>query len=410
MIAISRPIAHARRARTLAAGSASWLAIVRWPAALAAIELALLLIVLGLGAAAVLAVLGGVEGAAGWGGLAALLAADAITVPSMLGARRLVLHVDGLARPFDLRGAASRYPRSHAVLPFLVLRRAGVHRVRGVVYASHDGRDLKLDVYLPASMPSTPRPAIIQVHGGGFCTGSRREAMPLLTHLAVNGWVGFSIDYRLSPKATFPDHLVDVKRAIAWVREQAPAYGVDDSFIAITGGSAGATLATLAALTPGDRTLQPGFERAATSVAALVALVALYGAYDLLEEDGAKTTGLMRALERLVFKARRAEAPARFREASPLYRVQPAAPPAFVIHGDIDTIIPAEQARRFVRQLRGVSRNPVLHAQVPGGHHIFDAVPSWRTIAVVEAIERFLWAVRHDSLGADYQHLPSAPN
>ena len=384
---------NARRA----AASASWLGIVRWPAALAAIELAPLLIVLSLGAAILLAALDGLEGAAGWGGLGALLVADAMTVPSMLGARRLVLHVDGLARPFDPREAASRHPRSHAVLPFLMLRRAGVQRVHGVVYASHGGRDLKLDVYLPASPASAPRPAIVQVHGGAFCGGSRREGMPLLAHLAANGWVGFSIDYRLSPKATFPDHLVDVKRAIAWVREHAPAYGVDASFIAITGGSAGATLATLAALTAGDPTLQAGFDRADTSVAALVAL---YGAYDLLDEEGANPAFAMRALERLVFKARRAEAPALFRAASPLHRVHPDAPPAFVIHGDIDTIVPGAQARRFVRRLRAVSRNPVLHTEVAGGHHVFDAVPSWRTIAVVEAIERFLWAVRHDTLRA----------
>ena len=105
--------------------------------------------------------------------------------------------------------------------------------------------------------------------------------MPLLTHLAANGWVGFSIDYRLSPRATFPDHLVDVKRAIAWVREHADTYAVDPSFIAITGGSAGATLATLAALTPGDAALQPGFEHADTSVAVFVALYGLYGALTL---------------------------------------------------------------------------------------------------------------------------------
>ena len=94
---------NARRA----AASASWLGIVRWPAALAAIELAPLLIVLSLGAAILLAALDGLEGAAGWGGLGALLVADAMTVPSMLGARRLVLHVDHpLAGPY--RAAVDR--------------------------------------------------------------------------------------------------------------------------------------------------------------------------------------------------------------------------------------------------------------------------------------------------------------
>ena len=132
--------------------------------------------------------------------------ADAITAAALLRSRRRLLDVDGLARPLDPAGAASRYPRSHALLPLLMLRRRGVKRIRGVVYASPAGRPLNLDVYLPASVATTRRPGIIQVHGGGFSSGSRREAMPLLTHLAANGWVGFSIDYRLSPRATFPDH------------------------------------------------------------------------------------------------------------------------------------------------------------------------------------------------------------
>src|SRR5205823_6138813 len=137
----------------------------------------------------------------------------------------------------------------------------------------------------------------------------------------------------LSPRATFPDQLVDVKRAIAWVREHADAYAVDPSFIAITGGSAGATLATLAALTPGEAALQPGFEHADTSVAAFVAL---HGVYDLLDEEDLRPSVVMNALERRVFKARCREAPDLFRAASPLYHAHAQAPPAFVIHGDID--------------------------------------------------------------------------
>ncbi|MGH3393021.1 MAG: alpha/beta hydrolase fold domain-containing protein, partial [Actinomadura sp.] len=55
--------------------------------------------------------------------------------------------------------------------------------------------------------------------------------------------------YRLSPKATWPDHLIDVKRAIAWYREHAAAYGGDPDFLVVTGGSAGGHLAAMAALT-----------------------------------------------------------------------------------------------------------------------------------------------------------------
>src|SRR5439155_1458730 len=197
------------------------------------------------------------------------LVADATAIRGLVSSRRMPLTFGGAARVLPATPAISRYPRSHAALPTRVARRPGVRRARDVVYACPDGTPLKLDICTPALPSPRPLPAIVQVHGGGFVTGSRREALPLVTHLAANGWATFSIDYRLSPRATFPDHLVDVKRAIAWVRENADAYGVDPSFVAVTGGSAGATLAALAALTANDETLQPGFEDADTSVAAV---------------------------------------------------------------------------------------------------------------------------------------------
>jgi acetyl esterase/lipase len=96
----------------------------------------------------------------------------------------------------------------------------------------------------------------------------------------------------------------------------------------------------------------------------------------------------------LVFKATRTERPDLFRDASPIYRVHPDVPPFFVIHGQHDSMIPVEEAHRFVERLRQTSRNPVLYAEMRGGQHAFDVIPSWRTIPVLDAIERFLRTVR----------------
>ena len=94
---------------------------------------------------------------------------------------------------------------------------------------------------------------LFQIHGGGWVIGSKNEqALPLMYHLARAGWVCVSVDYRLSPQATFPDHLVDCKRALAWVREHVAEYGGDPDFVVVTGGSAGGHLAALVALTPND--------------------------------------------------------------------------------------------------------------------------------------------------------------
>jgi acetyl esterase/lipase len=231
----------------------------------------------------------------------------------------------------------------------------------------------------------------VQVHGGAWVVGSRREqGIPLLTHLAANGFVGMNIDYRLSPWAQWPDHVVDVKRAIAWLREHADEWDVDPDFIAITGGSAGGHLAALAALTSDDRTLQPGFEDADTSVAAAVPF---YGVYDMVDEDSIQAPALHDViLAPLVFRARRQHAPERYRAASPRFRIHKDAPPFLVLHGSRDSLVPVQDARRFVEELRDVSEQPVLYGEMVGGQHAFDVIPSWRTVPVIEAIERLLTA------------------
>ncbi len=105
----------------------------------------------------------------------------------------------------------------------------------------------------------------------------------MLSHLAANGWVCFNLNYRLSPGATFPDHLVDLKAGLAWIREHADQWGIDPNFIAVTGGSAGGHLAALMGLTANDPEYQPGFEDADTS---LQAAVPIYGVYDFTSRLG----------------------------------------------------------------------------------------------------------------------------
>ena len=277
----------------------------------------------------------------------------------------------------------SRFPRSHLLLPPLMFWPRGVRRVRGVEFARYGSRPLRLDVFMPAGPPpDEPRPAIVQVHGGGWIAGTRNEqGIPLLNHLANHGWVGFNVDYRLSPRATFPEHLIDVKRAIAWVREHGAEYGADPSFVCITGGSAGGHLCALAALSADDLSLQPGFEDADTSVAAAVPF---YGIYDLTDSEGIYYPELREwVFERNVFKARYDDDPELFRAASPTHRVHAGAPPFLVIHGERDTLVPVADARRFVDELRAASENPVLYAELAAAEHAFDIVPSVRTARVV---------------------------
>ncbi len=289
--------------------------------------------------------------------------------------------------------APSRFPRSHLLVPVLMWLPKGVTRERGVVFHREERRRVRLDIYRPsAPADDGPLPAIVQVHGGGWIFGSRVEqGIPLLNHLASNGWVGFNVDYRLSPRATMPEHVVDVKRAIAWIREHHEALGVDPRRICITGGSAGGHLCALAALTSDDRSLQPGFEAADTSV---LAAVPFYGLYDLHDADHRYYPGLREWLmAKVVVKADREREPDAFRRVSPTHRVHPDAPPFLIFHGEHDSLVPVEDARAFARALEQASSNPVLYVELPGSEHAFDLAPSLRTARVTEGIERFLRTV-----------------
>jgi acetyl esterase/lipase len=369
-----------------------------WLAAWLLVELAFHVLVGGALIVGLLAALGALEHVVGWIGLALWVLAAAAIAGHAWGSRRTVVSVEG--RPEDLEITsldAPRVPWIYPLIPVLAPWRRGVRHERGLVYAQVDRLRLRLDVYRSTGGPEAPRPAVLHVHGGGWVIGSRFEqGLPLLNHLAANGWVGFNIDYRLSPRATLPDHVIDVKRAIAWVRENADRLGVDPEFIALTGGSAGGHLTALAALTADDKSLQPGFEDADTSVQAAVPF---YGVYDMLDAARHQLRVTHDVLEWVVVKARADREPERYRAISPLYRIHPDAPPFFVVHGTGDTLVPVAESRQFVRRLRTVSKEPVLYAEMLGAQHAFDLIPSWRTVRVIEAIERFL-AIGYENRGA----------
>ena len=291
--------------------------------------------------------------------------------------------------PADELAEAPRAMRAGAVLPVLMgNRRRSI--TRNLTYSTPDGHRLRLDVYEPLGEARTGerRPAVLQIHGGGWVIGSKdQQGIPLLNHLASCGWVGFNIDYRLSPKVKYPDHLVDCKRALAWIREHADEYSVDPDFVVVTGGSAGGHLCALVALTQNDAQFQPGFEGADTSVQAAVPF---YGVYDMLDRNGDHNEVFGQFVERMVMGVSAEQGEDLWRSYSPVDHVRPDAPPMFVVHGDRDVLVPVAGARKFVEELRAVSDAPVLYAELVGGQHAFEVFPSARAVRTVEAVERFL--------------------
>jgi acetyl esterase/lipase len=266
-----------------------------------------------------------------------------------------------------------RLPLARILLLPLSRRRRDVERVANIPYGDAGRRNL-LDLYRHRVRPSGG-PVLIHLHGGGYTQGRKNsQSLPLLYRLASQGWVCVSANYRLRPAAQHPEHLIDLKKVIAWVRTHGQEYGADPALLFVSGSSAGGHLAALAALTPNDPTFQPGFEDADTSVTAAIGLNGWYGGY-YGQEDAS----------------------------SPLTDVRPDAPPFFIVHGDHDTVAPVEVARYFADTLASVSTNPVVYAELPGAQHAFDLFGSLRFELVVDAIEAFTAWVRSSAARPDHK-------
>ncbi|MFC3986117.1 alpha/beta hydrolase [Streptosporangium jomthongense] len=319
---------------------------------------------------------GDIDSAGGW----AVVALAAVTTLGLavvarraLGERARVEHAldQGLgigwraALDADLAEGLRRRPPLARVLFLPVFRRRlDVRRVADLSYGDAGRRNL-LDVYHHRSRPQGA-PVMIHLHGGTYSGGRKNsQSLPLLHHLAGQGWVCVSATYRLRPRAQHPDHLIDLKKVIAWVREHGHEYGADPSTLFVAGSSAGGHMAALAALTQNDPAFQPGFEDADTSVSGAVYLNGWYGTYF-------------------------GQGP----ESSPLAHITADAPPFLVAHGDLDPIVPVAEARHFADRLRETSAAPVVYVELRGGNHAFDLYHSFRFEAVVDAVEAFTALVR----------------
>ena len=267
-------------------------------------------------------------------------------------------------------------------------KRAGVRKHTHIPYADAGVRNL-LDIYQPNEPREGGFPVLLQVHGGAWIIGEKeQQGKPLMYHMAQRGWLCVAINYRLSPKAAFPAHIIDVKKAIAWIREHIRDYGGNPDFIAITGGSAGGHLSSLAALTPNRAEWQPGFEQVDT---ALQAAVPIYGVYDFLDRNRIRPEMSMDGmLTDKVMQCSRQDNPALWDASSPLSHVAADAPPMFVLHGTHDSLVWVEEARAFVSALQAVSTQPVAYAELPGAQHAFEIFHSVRADHTVNAIGHFL--------------------
>lgn len=289
---------------------------------------------------------------------------------------------------------------------------------KGITYANRETGEMKLDLYVPER--ENP-PLVVYVHGGGWIAETRSNIPDPEQYAAEWGCAIASVSYRLqeapdgaaveemydpanpTPRGIFPDHFVDVKAGIRWLRAHADEYGYDADQIAAWGSSAGGHLALLAGVVDDVTDLGDAFadEVEKTVVpdesGAVQAVVSWYGAADFrLIEDESEGAQESEGLIPLLLGGPQSEHPERWAQASPVTHVTPESPPALLMHGRKDEVVDVEHSHRFFDALKGAGVDAVFY-------ELHDLNHVW--VESVEDIESERVAM--DLLAADPTHAQS---
>jgi acetyl esterase/lipase len=256
------------------------------------------------------------------------------------------------------------------------------------------GVSLKLDVALPPG--PGPFPGVIMIHGGGWDGGDKTDFRPALPTYLARGVACFAVDYRLSSQAVYPAAVDDCLAAVRWVRGHAAEFKLDPDRLAVMGGSAGGHLSWMVATaTPTAQDLNAQGKRLKSLV---VAVASLSGPTDMTAlmhpspDMSPAYLNLAKFVEAAVSKflgGQPQDIPDTYAAASPITRVTADCPPALLVHGTADELVPYAQSTMMVDKLMAIGV-PFEMVPIVGGHHAvagLNALPQ-----VVEFLVRHLAA------------------
>lgn len=282
---------------------------------------------------------------------------------------------------------------------------AGVESFPDLVYSTLSGfRPLRLDLYRPsgADVKRKGLPLVIYVHGGGWQSGHTRHAGAfanwpnVLAQLASKGYVVASIEYRLSGEARFPAAVQDVKTSIRWLRSKSAELGIDPARVLLWGGSAGGQLAALAATSCDVEPLAPAFLKEGKpdpespllkQSDCVQGLVTWYGVFDFSGPLSDLAQRQANAPVGRYLGCALAECASVAAMASATTHLDKSDPPALLIHGELDKVVPPAQSTLFEQAARakGVKVELIMIKGVD--HSFIGSEPAATQRASLQALE-----------------------
>lgn len=239
-------------------------------------------------------------------------------------------------------------------------------RTQDVVYGRKYGTALTLDVFTPKEKANGA--AIVWVVSGGWFSAHEAIGPPFIEEFLRRGYTVFAVVHGSQPRYTIPEILVDMNRAVRFIRSHASEYHIDPDRIGITGASAGGHLSLMqgTAGDKGDSAARDPIDRASSRVQAVACffpptdflnygkpgenaigrgiLKGFKPPFDFHEQDA--TTKVFRPI---TDEARITEIGRRI---SPVNHVSADDPPTLIFHGDADQLVPIQQAELFLDQFK----------------------------------------------------------
>lgn len=252
----------------------------------------------------------------------------------------------------------------------------GFKVLRDLDYVGDGNKRQMLDLYLPETKTSRPRPLVVYVHGGGWENGGKEQAGVLFNLLKGREYAGASINYRLTNEAIWPAQIHDCKAAIRALRAHAAENQIDPDKIAVFGISAGGHLVSMLGVTGGMKELEgelgPHLSQSSRVTCVLdfcdpSNFLTFAGQDTIINVDDPKT-GLSKLIGGTV-----KEKPEVARNASPVNYLTSDDAPFLIIHGTKDNIVRYAQATEFDAALEKAKIPATLITGTNGGHVFFSA-------------------------------------
>jgi acetyl esterase/lipase len=270
-------------------------------------------------------------------------------------------------------------------------------RTEDIIYGRKFGSALTMDIFRPKKEANGA--AVIAVVSGGWFSAHEAIGSPLFrtyaTELAGRGYTVFAVVHGSQPRYTIPDVLEDMHRAVRYIRTHAADYHIDSNRIGITGASAGGHLSLMqgTAGRDGDPKAASPVDRASSRVQAVACF---FPPTDFLNygkpgEDalgrgvlsGFKAPFAFQDFDKktntfvlITDESRRREIG---RQISPVYHVSKDSAPALLIHGDVDKLVPIQQAEIVIAKLKeaGVPAELVVkHGEAHGWKGLEKDIPT----------------------------------